>query len=207
MRRMMGVFLLGITVLIVSACGATDALPPVLMNNGDGQPSETSLTPEPEQPLPTQTDGSAPVAVIVVTRASQAESTPDVLADLIYGEMVASATEDPDRDLVFDRIEFTRYGTSVPRLEVVLNQDGTFTRDAVAGRVSSETVLFIDTMLDDMNFFGLQTVMMGLVAESQSARYTVRVVRNGIERAIDSEDGYMPVEYLALIGQLLSIGQ
>jgi hypothetical protein len=49
-------------------------------------------------------------------------------------------------------------------------------------------------------------VMMSVNAESTNAKYELRVIRGSDNRAIGSEDGYMPTEYMVLLGEILSVG-
>ncbi len=182
--------------LLLASCGGGDA--PATETNTNADATETVAVSE---------EGT-PQAIILVTRQASEEETPDILENFGAEDMIASATEDPDRDLVFDRLQFARYGGRFPdRIDITLNQDGTLTRNDVSGSVSPDIVLQVDTLLDEINFFGIQNIMVALAAETSNTRYNLRVVRGGNDRTITSEDGYMPPEYMALIGALLTLGQ
>jgi hypothetical protein len=185
--------MLGLLTLILVACGANDPTP--APNTGDMSAGEA--TQEPTAP-----------AFVLVTRQPSEEVTPDILENYGATELIASATEDPERDLVFDRIQFARYGGRFPeRLDITLSQDGTLTRNGATSTLSAAKVLEIDALLDSVNFFGIQNIMTSLAAESANTRYSLRVVRGGNDRTILSEDGFMPAEYMAVIAAFLTLGQ
>jgi hypothetical protein len=162
-------------------------------------------------PAPTQsvqnnatTEPTAPLSVVVTLDRSEAEATEDLLANLEPGVLSASETEDPERALVFDLLEFRRYGGGDPvTIDIVLNQDGTFTRNGQAGTVSPETVIMLDNMLDEINFFGLQAQLRSLADDPSTYKYSLAITRAGLYRVIDSEDGYMPQEYIDLMVAIL----
>lgn len=178
----------------LSACGGTPT--PDANSNTSGE-----ATPE----------ASAP-AFVLVTRQAPAEATLDPISEQLQGVPIGptletSATEDPDRALVFDFIEFSRYGGRLERLDIRLNQDGTFVRNGITGILSPAQVLLIDETLDVLNFFGLQGIYQSLNVDSGNTRYSLRVVRANLDVRMDSEDGYMPNEYISLLALLQAIGQ
>lgn len=184
---------MGLLIFILAACGTSDPTPAPSGNDT----SAGEATQEPTAP-----------AFVLVTRQPSEEVTPDILENYGATELIASATEDPERELVFDRLQFARYGGRFPeRLDITLNQDGTFTRNGTNGVLPASEVLRIDALLDEVNFFGIQNIMTSLAAESANTRYSLRVVRGGNDRTILSEDGFMPAEYMALIAVFLTLGQ
>lgn len=168
-------------------------------------------TPAPEVQT-TQEAQSPDVGFVVVTRASQTEGEPSddevFFGDIPpYGVLVASETEDAEAFLVFDTIQFARYGGNLPPFQLELLQDGQYVRDGRAGIIPQSEVLRLDALLDEINFFGLYPFFSSLNAESENTRYSLRVVRGSLSRTIMSEEGFMPREYMILLGQLLQVGQ
>jgi hypothetical protein len=193
-----------LVVLGLTACGGASDVSPTLAN----VPTEAG-TPIADVPLPTNTDGSQPLSSEVMTRAAAIADGSDPLAGIPpYGELVASSTEDVNAGLVFDSIQLTRYGggEGFQAIQITILQNGSYIRNGVTGNLSPAEVTNLDTMLDEINFFGLQSVMMSVNAESTNAKYELRVIRGGDNRAIGSEDGYMPTEYMVLLGEILNVG-
>jgi len=185
-------YAIGLLLVGLTACGAETA-PTSLPPAGDsGAPQPTS------EPF------------VIVTRQPQpTEENPldDILAGVPIGPtLVSSATEDPDRALVFDLVELTIWGGPEGRLELVLRQDGTYVRNGTPGRVPPSVVTVVDDALDAINFFGLNGIYSSLNAENPARRYSLRVVRANLDRRIDGEEGYIPREFLMLMGQIATIG-
>ncbi len=185
--------------LTLAACGGsadtpTEAAPP-------DAPSDPSANVDPAA------EATAP-AFVIVTRAV-VDDDPEVLATLPSPDevSVASATEDPEVDLIFDQIELFVYGgePGAERIELVVRQDGSFVRNGVAGRISEARVLEIDRLIDALNFFGLNANFISL-AETRNRKYQLRIDRGTRSRTIQSEDGFMPVEYRLLLAEILNVG-
>src|SRR3989304_2545583 len=122
-----------ISLLVLAACNGTTA--PTATPEPTAVPD--TATPEPVQQ-------ATPIAV---------DSLPPV------GEMISSATEDPEAGLVFDSIVFIQTGgASNIELTIELLSDGTLIRNGETSTVSQEDVLAIDAMLDELNFFGIQGI-------------------------------------------------
>lgn len=170
-----------------------------------GTPPEADIT----------TNGGTPVIVeqpttdpfVIVTLSSQ-DATEDMMAGIPgFGTLEASSTEDPNIDMIFSEINLYVYGgeEGTQPLSLTLLENGTYTRNEFSGTVSPQRVTEIDTLLDELNFFGLQANFIGFGA-SNVTKYRLRVVRGTQERMIDSEEGYMPTQYNILLGELLKVG-
>lgn len=189
--------LMGLLLASLTACGGGEAAPSGSSSGVDDGASAGTPQPTPE-------------AFVVVTRQPQpTEELPldDILADVPIGPtLVSSATEDPDRALVFDLVELTIWGGVEGRLELTLRQDGSYVRNGVTGRVPPSVVTAVDDALDNINFFGLNGIYSSLNAENPTRRYSLRVVRANLDRRIEGEEGFIPREFLMLLGQIAAIG-
>jgi len=153
------------------------------------------------------TEPTAP-AVVVVTR-SPAEELPEGALEIpLPGTLVASETEDPDIDLVFDRILFIRSGggEDIPRVEIEILQSGLISINGTPSNTIPQTIINIDNMIDEINFFGMQGAMLGPSADNDDFRYSLTVQRGDLERTIQSQDGFMPAVYEQLLGEILRLG-
>jgi|GEM_PF-1877406 len=116
--------------------------------------------------------------------------------------------ESDNPDAVFDRIVFRRYagGENALRYRIELYQDGTYelNRD-ILGQVDSEVVTQIDGILKELDFFAINTPMMGPGEDGQNYRYTITVERMGDELTINAEDGFIPQPFMRLIGALMAV--
>jgi hypothetical protein len=123
------------------------------------------------------------------------------------GTLVSSATEDPGAAQVFDQIVATQSGgaTNMNRFVQVF-KDGTVVRDDTRTTVSQEQITAVDTMLDEINFFGLQGAFLGPASDPNSYRYTLTVIRGETERMIQAQDGFMPAELERLLATVLGLG-
>ncbi len=182
---------------MLAACGGADAS--AVQSSAPDAPIETAVEAAPE--------GTA-AAFVIVTRPPTNEE-PELLATLPGPDELsfASATEDPDIDLIFDEIELFVYGggDDAERIELIVRQDGSFLRNGVAGRISEARVLEIDRLIDQLNFFGLNANFISL-AETRNRKYQLRIDRGTRSRTIQSEDGFMPVEYRMLLAEILNVG-
>lgn len=177
--------LLVILALVLAACSSGDA------------PAATNAPEEPTQAAavnPTQ-------AVIVVTRDP---------SDNPFGAVDESVevTEDPNPDAMFDSIRFVRVGggEGAETIELMLQADGTYTRNGTAGVITPERVVEIDTLLDSLNFFNIAGDMLGPGGDEFMFTYVVTVNRAGVERTIQSDDNRMPQAYKEFVAELMSIG-
>lgn len=122
------------------------------------------------------------------------------------GTLVASATEDPDAGLVFDRITFVQQGGgNSATMSIEILQDGTVILDGVTSSISQEAILDLDNALDQLNFFGMQGAFMGPARSEGVYQYTLTVKRGELERMIRAEEGYMPPELQDLFARIVSL--
>jgi hypothetical protein len=123
------------------------------------------------------------------------------------GTLVASATEDPEAGLIFDKITFVlKGGPQDVHTVIELVSDGNFTRDGVPGMTTPDVVLEIDTMIDQVNFFGMQNTFLGPPADENEYSYQMIVERAGASRMVNAQDGFTPNEILQLFGKISNLG-
>jgi hypothetical protein len=125
----------------------------------------------------------------------------------IPGTIIAPTTPDPDAGLIFDTILLERTGglAGIP-LTVEVKSDGTVTRDGVASTISPDQVTFLDNLLDQLNFFGLQGVFTAPGTSADTYHYALTVTRAGASRTIRAEDGFIPSEMVQLLSLLSDLG-
>lgn len=123
------------------------------------------------------------------------------------GTIVAPTTPDPDAGLIFDTILLERTGglAGIP-LTIEVKSDGTVTRDGVASTISPDQVTFIDNIIDQLGFFGLQGVFAAPGTSADTYRYDLTVTRAGASRTIKAQDGFLPSEFAQLLSLLSDLG-
>lgn len=169
-------------------------------------PEPTQAGIEGDLTTPEPTEESIP-PFILVTRES--EVIPDSgLPVPGRGTLVASETQDPFADVPFDRIYVTRYGggDNIPAVELEIFADGRYVRDGVSGLLMPEQVEGLNDLINEINFYGIQGTMLGPSAEDIAYRYSVTVDKGAMTRTINSQDQFMPQEYIVFLAQLLEIG-
>ncbi len=115
---------------------------------------------------------------------------------------------DENMGAVFDRIIFVRTGGGPDSsfYQLNLNQDGSYQLNSeTLGQVDSATVINLDNILDDINFFGINTIMLGPAPETDKYRYTITVERGDDELTIRAEDGFTPQPFQKLISALMNV--
>ncbi|MBZ0290379.1 MAG: hypothetical protein K8I30_22330 [Anaerolineae bacterium] len=192
--------------LLLAACGGNaspTAVLPTVDNSANASGSDE--TREPVTPIgqaATPDFGATQSAEPTDQLQQRAYETDEAVLPL-PGTMVAAATPDPDVGLIFDTILFERTGgiAGIP-LTIEIRSDGTVTRDGVASAITPDQVTLIDTVLDQLNFFGLQGVFTAPGTSADTYHYAVTVERAGSSRTIRAEDGFVPPElqqFLALL--------
>jgi hypothetical protein len=175
-------WLVAISLLLLAACNGT---------------SVPTATPEPTA-VP---DTATPESVQQATPAVEVSLPP-------VGEMVSSATEDPEAGLVFDTIFFTQTGgASNVELNIELRSDGTLIRNGETSTVSQDDVLAIDAILDEINYFGIQGVFAAAAPNPDVYSYSITVERAGSSLMINAQDTYTPVELKELFAAIINLGQ
>jgi hypothetical protein len=139
----------------------------------------------------------------------QVEPTPIAEVTLpSLGTIVAPATEDPSAGLIFDLITLTQTGgPSDITLTIELRKDGTLIRNGETSTVSQTDIVAIDTMLDELDFFGLTGVFAAAAPNPDVYAYQITVERDGASRMINAQDTYSPTELKALFAAIINLGQ
>jgi hypothetical protein len=190
--------LLTLMIVVLAACGGQADTTPI--------PATDSTT---AQTAPTV---AANPTLLIVTREALPTPMEGALPVAAPGTLVASETEDPTAGLTFTTIEFTRTGGGTeeqpePSVQIILNGDGTFIRNGVSGTLSPDRVAAINDMITSVNFFGLQGAMLGAGIEGSTVyRYAVTIQRGDLNRTLSSMDGFMPQEYIMLLGAIFEVG-
>jgi hypothetical protein len=190
-------------VLILVACdsggGDNGDAPPADNGATGGVSSDATHTPEPAGFV--ADDNSM---IIVSPQVDLLEVNVPLPGTLVHD----SEFVDENMGAVFDRIVFTRTGggDNAPVYLLKLKQDGTYelNRESL-GQVDNATVIHIDDILDEINFFGINTPMQGPGAESAKYRYAITVERGGDELTLRAEDGFIPQEVMPLFGALMGV--
>lgn len=187
-------------VLLLAACG--------------GQSEATATTgaePIASESAVIATAEGAP-GVVVVTREPLVTPMEGALPMAAPGTLVASETEDPTAGMIFTSIRFVRTGGGTeeapdPSVVIEINGDGSYTRNGVAGTLSPDRVAAINDAITAVNFFGLQGAMLGAGIEGSTVyRYALTIQRGDQNRTVSSMDGFMPQEYITLLGTIFEVG-
>lgn len=199
-------------VLLISACTAGEDVPPTSSNV-----ITSDATPDPSQMSPTPPDHSENIAatysateevdengIVIVTPQSQVLENQVALP----GTMVYD-TEYEDLNPVkdFDRITFVRSGGGQGAESYLLKlyNDGKYTLNDLEGTVPQATIAGINKILDDINFFAINTPMVGPSTETDNYRYTITVYQGTQELTVRAEDKFAPQEIMQLIGALTAV--
>lgn len=120
--------------------------------------------------------------------------------------LVASETEDPGAGMGFDEIRLIRSTMAEDSQSdmLVLYADGRYSFNDQQGTTSGDVLNAIDAALDRVNFFGMQGAMLGPPGDENAYRYRLTVNRDGQQRSINSQDGYMPQAYIDLLVTILN---
>lgn len=122
--------------------------------------------------------------------------------------LVASETEDVVPRGDFDYIYFRQTGGE-DGIEIVIEffGDGRVTYNGEEGTIAEANIANLNTLINDLNFFGLQGTMMSAAPSgSETYYYQVYIQRGNQQRSINSQDGFMPREYIAFLGVLIQYG-
>ncbi len=199
MRKSFLFFATLFVLVAVAACGgapAEDAVPTVDNSLSADATAETQAD---DTAAPT-TD---PAVVVVTPRGTDAFTVP------LPGTLDPIVTEDPNIALVFDRIYLVRTGgpQNSGALEVEIFQDGRVIRNGETQLISPDEVLALDTMLDEIDFFGIHGAYLGPpTGQDEPYRYELRVERAEDRRLIVFQEGYIPDEIEALLAAIITAG-
>lgn len=130
------------------------------------------------------------------------------------GTLVAIGTVDPELPSGFDRIALIRTGGPVDengqagRETIILERDGTISRNGITGMASAQTVAEIGAMIDAINIFAIQANFVGAVPlEGPSPYlYQMQVEIGPSERLLTAQDGVMPEALEAIVAAVMSEG-
>lgn len=195
--------------LILAACGGDAAPTSAVSSDPTIDPNSVTATPNDfvEQQLGTEEvdDGGEDESVVIVTPQAVVEGN-----DVPLPGTLVHDTEYVDENMgaVFDQIIFSRYGggDNAPPYRLVINQDGTYDiNEEIFGQVDSTTVTQVDDILDEINFFGINTPMLGPGPDAINYRYVLTVYRGDDEMSIRAEDGFTPQPVMRLFGALMGI--
>lgn len=202
MQRYSRLSLIFIGMLFLAACGGTSASTPETTSPtaqaADTTPSPLAATPDFASTL------TAEPTIDQQVRSFGTDEPPLP----IPGTIIAPTTPDPDAGLIFDLIILERTGgpTSQP-LTIEVRSDGAFTRNDVPGTLSPDQITLIDTIIDQLNFFGLQGVFIAPGTSADTFRYRVTVERAGASRTLQAADGFLPPELAQFLSLLGSLGE
>ncbi len=87
-----------------------------------------------------------------------------------------------------------------------VHSDGTVIRNGVTSTISPDQVVFIDNLLDQINYFGIQGIFVMPGAGADLMKYRVTVDRAGASVTVDAQDGLIPPELTQLFSILRDLG-
>lgn len=199
-----------IMTFILAACGGEAAPTSAVSSDPTIDPNSVTATPNDfvEQQLEelnateeVDADGNF---VIVTPQSEVRENAVPLPGTLAFDEDFV----DENMDAVFTRIVFVRFGggDDAPAYRLELNQDGTYELSGdIFGQVAGDTITRLDNMLDDINYFAIDTPMMGPGPDAINYRYIITVERGDDALTIRAEDGFTPQAMNRLFGALLGI--
>lgn len=197
-----------IMTLILAACGGDAAPTSAVSSDPTIDPNSVTATPNDfvEQQMATEEvgDGNDESVVIVTPQAVIEQNDVPLPGTLVHD----SEYVDENMGAVFDQIIFSRYGggDGSPPYRLVVNQDGTYDINGeIFGVVDAATVTRVDDILDEINFFGINTPMLGPGPDAINYRYVLTVYRGDDEMSIRAEDGFTPQPVMKLFGALMGI--
>lgn len=189
------------------------------------QPEESSATNTPFVPEGTQVGISevnpddVPVIETLIAEEIAAQNPPSFVIPLAttegealpvapVGTLVASKTEDVQAGTGFDYIYMTQTGgASNESIVIEIYGDGRATINDRSGTVSRESIVELVRTIDTLNFFGLQGTFMGPAPRPNEYVYQIYVKRGGMERLINAQDGYMPIEFSSFLGYVRVVAE
>lgn len=162
------------------------------------------------QPTPTPTPSNTPPPPTLAPEVLQATdvSVVQTFAVPAPGTMVQNAiryTPGFDPRFTFDVLFFQQTSSETGAQTVIeLQSNGTITRDGRTGTLDAATVQQINSLLNQLDFYGLEGIFVG--SENPAAyRYYLRVDSARGSRSIDAQDGFTPAEMQSLFTLLLTL--
>ncbi|MFZ4827617.1 MAG: hypothetical protein ACOYLB_09675 [Phototrophicaceae bacterium] len=218
MRPILLGFLL-FSVLVISACGGNASNPNPSNNptdplGEDFNPLDPFNLDSQEQNLDEPPGFQATLSALgIPTNPPPSESTVSPFGDIIPPGTVpppgvlSFATEDPNADLIFDRIFLVRANAELQsRLELQLFQNGSLlVNGQPAPTVPIEKVLDIDAVLDAIQFFAINGIYASPLRAEDNFVYSITVERAGEANNIVAEPELAPVELLSLLNLIIEL--
>ncbi len=182
-----------IFVFLLAACGGNPTAAPTADNSSVQQPAATvdnSTTPVPQ-----------------ITTAPRDYGT-DLPAVSPPGTLIAAVTPDPAAGTVFESLIFNRTGglAGTP-LSIQINGAGVMIRDGVTSQLTADQITQLVATLDSVNFFGLSGIFTSPGTSADAYHYELTVSRDGSERTLKAEDGFIPAPLVRLFGEISALGQ
>lgn len=185
-----GLILLLLSALVLSACGGNTATP-------------TNTAPPPMTP---ETPTLEPTLFITST-TSPIEILAQTVTVPVPGTLAVPGGFGFVRDFSYDVINFTQtqvQGSTT--LTVLLQSDGTVTRDGVVSQATPEQLQAIARMLGEMNFYSMQGQFTGADAGSSTFSYSLTISGDDGSRTIYAQDNLTPPELMNLFEALQTLG-
>ena len=189
------------------------------------QPEESSATNTPFVPEGTQVGVSevnpddVPIIETLIAEEIAAQNPPSFVIPLAttegealpvppVGTLVASQTEDVQAGTGFDYIYMTQTGgANNESIVIEIYGDGRAKLNNREGMISRDNIVELVRNIDSLNFFGLQGTFMGPAPRPNEYVYQIYVKRGGMERLINAQDGYMPIEFSSFLGYVRVVAE
>lgn len=202
--------LIGLIIILLAGCGGgeptevvqnTDALPTVFVPEGTQVgivEVSSENAPAIETLIAEEIAAQNPQPFVPPTLAATLEE--GALPAPLVGTLVASVTEDPQAGRIFDYIYMTQTGGSENvQIVVEIYGDGRAKYNDKEGRISQDAINQIVVLMDELNYFGLVGTFIGPAPRPNEYTYQIYIQRGGIDRLINAQDGYIPVEFTGLL--------
>lgn len=214
-RHLMRFFVLS-SLLVLAACGG----------GGDDTPTSSPTVNGAEATLEVGADGSEGTRTFEdfeqlfappnLTPAEAPTVPPgDTYIIPIPGTLTASETEDPSAGQPFDYLRLTRTGgistgdeanTPDEVINMEIYNDGRAFYGDFEGVVDAATIQTLTNAIDEINFFGLDGVLLGPPGDDDQYTYTVEVHRQGSVMLMSAQDRFTPPEYARFLNTILNVG-
>jgi hypothetical protein len=185
---------------------------PTLTLPSDLGPGEGTARPTDVAPIDNPTATTDPTLAATIEAINQAAGTagaivgaPSIQPPMVGTIATALPTEDPDAGLLFDEIYFSQTGGGTT-LVVQVYPDGRVLRDGQQFSIAQDQVVEIDTILDEIDFFGMQSSFTSVGGSPNAYVYEISVSRGDDSRNVVAEDGLIPPQLQNLFSLLLEAG-
>jgi hypothetical protein len=188
------VILLLVAALILSACGGntpapTNTVPPAPTAAADAE------TPTPDPTL------------FVTATTSPNEILAQTVTVPVPGTLAVPGGFGLNRDFSFDTISFTQSQVQgSTSLTIMLQNDGTVTRDGVVSQATPEQIQTLTQMLGQMNFYAMQGQFTGADAGTSTFSYSLTISGSEGSRTIYAQDSLTPPELMDVFELLQTLG-